>query len=678
MGHTHSQPLYSVPLSTNSQDPQGESRVYRNVKSIDTLRDGIERLPFIKTLQDMHKYALETHANSPCTGTRKIRPDGTVSDYEFKTYRDIDDLAKKAGSAILNLDLAPLMEAEGNPTCRFISIYAKNREEYIVMDLASCLYGVTTLAIYDTLGPDSIEFIYSQTGVQTTFCSGENLTKLLKSAKEGKFVSLKNVVSFDEVPEESKKLAKELNLDLMDWQDFLKHGEKNIQPLPPVTGDSIFTFSYTSGTTALPKAAMLTHKNFVSYIGSTEDLEGFRIEDLGPLDTHISYLPMAHILERTFIHIFLFRGAKIGFSEAHRLKDDMAVLKPTFLISVPRVYNKFYDGIKAKMAEVTGWKRKLADLGIATKLKNLKEKGSLKHAIFDALLFNKMKALTGGSIKFYMSGAAPVSSEVTDFLTVAFSTPFIEGYGQTETCAAAFAQIPSDSSSGNVGGPMTSVEFKLVDVPEMNYTAKDKGPNGESMPRGEICLRGHSIFVGYYKDAEKTKETINQDGWHHTGDIGIILPNGALKILDRKKNIFKLAQGEYVAPEKVEQIYLTNKYAAEIYVYGDSFQTFCVAIVVPEKKEVFRLAEELGLSGKSFEELCKEGKIKAEILKDLNKTGKENKLFGFEMPKALHLEPVSFVNLDLTTPSLKVKRTPARDYYIDIIKQMYQQESQGV
>jgi len=670
MGHTQSQPVYSVPL-TNADSCQGETPVYRNVKSVDKLRDGIQRLPFIKSLQDMYKYALETHGNSPCTGSRKNRPDGTPGDYEFKTYKEIHDLAKKAGSALLNLDLAPAMEVEGNPTCRFISIYAKNREEWVVMDLASCLYGVTTLAIYDTLGPDSIEFIYSQTGVKTTFCSGENLGKLLKSAQEGKFQGLKTIICFDEIKEENRKIAEEANLNIIGWEDFLKQGE-NIQPLPALDENTIFTLSYTSGTTALPKAAMLTHHNFVSYIGATEDMEGLLIEDLGPADTHISYLPLAHILERTFLHIALFRGARIGFSEALKLTADMSVLKPTFLISVPRVYNKIYDGIKTKMADVTGWKKKIADLGVAKKLQNLKEKGLFKHGIFDALVFNKTKAVTGGNIKFYMSGGAPISAEVTDFLKIAFATPFIEGYGQTETCAAAFGQVPSDPSSGNVGGPMTTIEFKMVDVADMKYTSKDKGPNGEPMPRGEICLRGHSVFAGYYKDAEKTKEAIDQDGWLHTGDIGVILPNGALKILDRKKNIFKLAQGEYVAPEKVEQIYQTNKYVAEIFVYGDSFQTFCVAIIVPEKKTLMKLAEELGLQDKSFEEICKDPKVIAEVLKDLGKTGKEGKLFGFEMPKAIYLESTPFGNLELTTPSLKVKRGPAKDYYIDTITQMYQ------
>jgi len=270
-----------------------------------------------------------------------------------------------------------------------------------------------------------------------------------------------------------------------------------------------------------------------------------------------------------------------------------------------------------------------------------------------------------------MSGSAPIANEVTDFLKIALSTPFVEGYGQTETCAAAFGQIPTDPSSGNVGGPLGSLEFKLVDVTEMKYTSQDVNEKGEPQPRGEVCMRGHSIFLGYYKDAEKTKETIDDQGWHHSGDIAAILPNGALKILDRKKNIFKLAQGEYVAPEKVEQIYLTNKYVTEIFIYGDSFQTFCVMIVVPEKRQVLALGTELGFSDKSYENLCAEPKINAKIMEDINKTGKGAKLFGFEMPKAMLIEPHSFATFDLMTPSLKLKRVPAKERYDAAIKKLY-------
>jgi len=675
MGHTQSQPIYSVPLS-KLEDSKGETPVYRNVQNVNGLRSNIQRLPFVYSLQDLHKYSMETHANTPCTGSRKVRPDKTLGDYEWKNFKEIHQNALKAGSAILSEDFAPFMEAEGNPTCRFVALYSKNREEWVTMDVACCLYGITSVALYDTLGNEAVEFIYEQTGIKTTFSSGENIQKILNNLKEGKLTGLKNVVSFDAITEEQKKTAEEFGLNLLLWEDFLKLGE-NIQPLPQVTGDTLFTLSYTSGTTGLPKAAMLTHHNFVAYLGATEDMEGLSINDLGPNDVHISYLPLAHILERTFIHIALFRGARIGFSDAIRLKDDMPVLKPTFLVSVPRLYNKFYDTIKAKMGETTGFKKKIADAAVKAKLKDLKEEKRVKHAIFDPLVFNKSKAVTGGQIKFYMCGAAPISSEVADFLKIAFCTPFIEGYGQTETCAAAFGQVPSDTSSGNVGGPMSTIEFKLVDVPDMKYTSQDKDSNGKPAPRGEICLKGHSIFVGYYKDAEKTKETIDENGWHHTGDIGMLLPNGALKIIDRKKNIFKLAQGEYVAPEKVEQIALTSKYISEIFVYGDSFQTYCVAIIVPEKKFVMKLAEELVITDKSFEDLCKETKINAEILKDLNKTGKASNLFGFELPKAIHLEPTPFANLDLTTPSLKVKRGPAKDYFTEIIIKMYQETKIG-
>lgn len=671
MGASQSNSAYCIPLS-QVEEGKGETPVYRNIKSPNKLRSSIERLPAVKNMQDLQNYIAKTHAHLPCMGTRYPKPDNTLGNFEFKTFGQIYEIARKAGAAITNLGLAPPVEAEGYPTCKFLTLYSKNREEWGIIDIASCLYGYTTLAIYDTLGPESIDFVFEQTNVSSSFCSGENLVKLLKGRQDGRIPQLKNIVCFDSFTEEQKNQATSVGASLISWTEFLSYGEQQVEQPKDITADSIFTLSYTSGTTALPKAVMISQGNLLAFLGSTEDMEGLEIHNMGPGDGHISYLPLAHILERAFFHIALYRGAKIGFSDALRLKDDMPLFKPTMLISVPRVYNKLYDGIKAKMAGMPpGLKKKIADNAVNIKLKNLRKKGALKHAIFDPIVFAKTKELTGGRVKFFMSGSAPISSEVTDFLKIAFCAPLFEGYGQTETCAAAFGQVPSDTSSGNVGGPLTCVEFKLKDVPDMKYTALDKGPNGEPMPRGEICMRGPSIFVGYYKDAEKTKETIDETGWHHSGDIGVILPNGALKLVDRKKNIFKLAQGEYVAPEKVEQIYLTNKYVAEIYIYGDSFQTFCIAIIVPEPKQIMKLAEDSGLTGKTLEEVCKDQTINQKILEDLNKTGKGAKLFGFEMPKAIHLEPRSFMTLDLTTPSMKVKRTPARDFYMDIIKEMY-------
>lgn len=190
-----------------------------------------------------------------------------------------------------------------------------------------------------------------------------------------------------------------------------------------------------------------------------------------------------------------------------------------------------------------------------------------------------------------LTGSAPISVDVLEFMKVAMCCPFYEGYGQTENTGAAFVTDILERQTGHVGGPVSGVEFKVEDVPEMNYYSTDKNEQGVNTPRGEICLRGPIVFLGYYKEEQKTSEAVDKDGWLHTGDIGVILPNGALKITDRKKNIFKLSQGEYVAPEKVEQIYAKVAGVENSFLHGDSLQHYCLVIVSPTKIKVKELAD---------------------------------------------------------------------------------------
>eukprot|EP00330_Aristerostoma_sp_ATCC50986_P012831 CAMPEP_0114599926 /NCGR_PEP_ID=MMETSP0125-20121206/22427_1 /TAXON_ID=485358 ORGANISM="Aristerostoma sp., Strain ATCC 50986" /NCGR_SAMPLE_ID=MMETSP0125 /ASSEMBLY_ACC=CAM_ASM_000245 /LENGTH=173 /DNA_ID=CAMNT_0001807407 /DNA_START=149 /DNA_END=670 /DNA_ORIENTATION=+ len=173
----------------------------------------------------------------------------------------------------------------------------------------------------------------------------------------------------------------------------------------------------------------------------------------------------------------------------------------------------------------------------------------------------------------------------------------------------------------------------------MGYTSKDKDIRGDPLPRGEICLRGPTVFKGYYKDQEKTDEVIDKDGWLHTGDVGQIQENGSLKLIDRKNNIFKLAIGEYISPEKIEKTYITSKYVLSAFLYGEPIQHYTIVIVVPEKEYVETLAQELKVTG-TFEEICKNEKIKDFILEDMNKLGKEGGLFSFELAKKIHIETV--------------------------------------
>jgi len=251
----------------------------------------------------------------------------------------------------------------------------------------------------------------------------------------------------------------------------------------------------------------------------------------------------------------------------------------------------------------------------------------------------------------------------------------LTGYGQTEGCAGATLGHPDDMATvGHVGGPIGCVEIALYDVPEMGYTKKDTSHRG--MPcqgRGEICIRGPNVFKGYYKEEEKTKETIDSEGWLHSGDIGLWRPDGTLQIIDRKKNIFKLSQGEYVAPEKIENVLTRSAFIAQCFVYGDSLQSALVAIVVPEEEVVLEWAKKNpSKATDSFASLCKSSALKDAIMNDIGRLSKENMLQGFETVKAIHLEATHFsADNDTMTPTFKLKRQKIRDLNERVINDLY-------
>ena len=332
---------------------------------------------------------------------------------------------------------------------------------------------------------------------------------------------------------------------------------------------------------------------------------------------------------------------------------------------------QIYAGISA----AGGLKKKLFDAAVATKTRNLLQHGHLTHALYDRLLFHKIKKGLGlDHVRIMFSGSAPLASHVMIFFRIVLGTPVVEGYGQTEGTAAATVAHPRDmTTAGHVGGPTGCVEIALFDVDEMGYRSTDtRHANG--MPcqgRGEICVRGPSVFMGYYKDEAKTKETVDEQGWLHSGDIGLWRVDGSLQIIDRKKNLFKLAQGEYVAPEKIENILTQSPLIAQCFVHGDSIQTCLVAIVVPDE-EVVR-PKFLASSSTSFAELCRSSTaLKQQLSDDIAKLSKANGLLGFEIVKAIHVESEPFaVENDLMTPTFKLKRPQLRTRYQSEIEQLY-------
>lgn len=279
-------------------------------------------------------------------------------------------------------------------------------------------------------------------------------------------------------------------------------------------------------------------------------------------------------------------------------------------------------------------------------------------------------------VRILVSGSAPLSDTVMTFYRCMLGVTVVEGYGQTEGTGCTTLGTPDDMITvGHVGGPSGSSEVVLVDVPEMGYLHTDTNNRGvPCFGRGEICFRGPNVFKGYYKDEEKTRETIDDEGWLHSGDIGLWRPDGSLQIIDRKKNIFKLSQGEYVAPEKIENVISPCPFIAQCFVYGDSFQSALVAIIVPDEDPVRNWAASFdeSLAKGPFETICKNEELKKAIMSDIQKLSKESKLNGFETVKAIYLDSSPFsVENDLLTPTFKLKRQKARDQYESEIMKLY-------
>jgi len=371
-------------------------------------------------------------------------------------------------------------------------------------------------------------------------------------------------------------------------------------------------------------------------------------------------------------------GAKIGFYQGDTLKilEDLQALRPTVFPSVPRLLNRIHDRLRAQIKEAGGIKEKLFNAGYSSKLKGLNA-GTFTHAFYDRILFSKIKQRVGlDRVRVMITGSAPIADHVLNFLRIVFCCPVLEGYGMTETSAGATLTTVDDLQPGTVGSPIAVCEIRLQDVPDMGYTRTDivHGEGAKAMPcrgRGEICFRGTNIFQGYFKMPDKTAEAIDEEGWMHSGDIGLWTVDGRLKIIDRKKNIFKLQQGEYVAPEKIENINAQSPLIAQNFVYGDSLQRELVSIVVVDPDEAAAWAKRNNKTG-DIHTLCKDEDLKQEVLKEIRAIGAKEKLMGFEIIKNLHLEPDLWQpGGEILTPTFKLQRNKAQKKYEGILAKLY-------
>ena len=604
--------------------------------------------------------------------------------FSFYTYAAVEKKIKRLGSGIINLGLAPELNEFEDFKIKFVGIYSKNSTEWLLTDIACSYYGLTVVPIYDTQGEEATKEMFDQTNLTTLFLTCTHLNGILDSFKKGNVAKLKNQVIMDPMQLEFypakyydtivklKTLEKDNKLKVYYFNDILEAGD-NLVEAPKISPETIFTLSYTSGTTGKPKGAMISHKNAIACL--TNEGNVLRSDSLGEKFVGLCYLPLAHVMSRFEVYKCAALDGMTGVysGDILKIKEDCAILKPNGFNSVPRFYNKIHDAIKGQFAKVQGFKKTLINWGIEAKLANLERDGTLTHWFYDALIFNQIKDILGGNVKLMAVGSAPISNDILKFQKICFGVSIVEGYGQTEALGFQFGlEFDDTKTCGYVGGIFDHLEFKLIDVPEMNYFATNKTEDGRPNPQGEILIRGSSVFAGYYKNKAQFEETVDKDGWLHSGDIGEIGLGGALRIIDRAKNIFKLSQGEYIAPDRLGEIYKSSKSVAEIFVTGNSLKSTIVAMICPDESGLRELAKNNGVNEDSdFETLCKTEKIKALVIAELKQVAITNQLKGFENIRGVYLTPKDFGALGLLTEAMKVKRIQARDYFKPQIDELY-------
>uniref|UniRef100_A0A8C2GHU3 Long-chain-fatty-acid--CoA ligase n=1 Tax=Cyprinus carpio TaxID=7962 RepID=A0A8C2GHU3_CYPCA len=607
-----------------------------------------------KTLYEVFQRGLRVSGNGPCLGYRK-----KGQPYQWLKYKQVSDRAEFLGSGLIHRGQKPLQES-------FIGIFAQNRPEWIIAELACYTYSMLAVPLYDTLGPEALVFIINRAKISTVICDKQDKAEtLLDNCEKNLTPVLKTIILMDPYDTALTDRGSKSGVDILSLKDVENNHQRPVPPKP----DDLSIICFTSGTTGDPKGAMLTHENVVAdAAGVVKTFES--VFSPVPSDVSISFLPLAHMFERvvqcqvleSFInHMmnYFYRKGALKSWDIRLLSDDMKALQPTVFPVVPRLLNRIYDKSEAK----TPFKKWLLNFAIEKKCAEVKHGIIRNDSIWDKLIFHKVQESLGGRVRVMVTGAAPISPTVLTFLRASLGCQIFEGYGQTECTAACSFTLSGDWHTGHVGVPIPCNIVKLVDVEEMNYFASD----GE----GEVCVKGKNVFRGYLNDPEKTAEALDKDGWLHTGDIGKWLPSGVLKIIDRKKNIFKLAQGEYIAPEKIENVYIQSAQVAQVFVHGDSLQSSLVAIVVPDPEVLPGFAEKLGVKG-SLEELCRNQEIKKAIISDLNKLGREAGLKSFEQVKDLYLHPDMFtIENGLLTPTLKAKRADLTKFFKVQIESLY-------
>jgi len=567
-------------------------------------------------------------------------------DGQWQSYStsEVIDLVNRLSAGLLEIGLSGKdMTVENQDK---IAVISRNRPEWILLDLACQQIGVLLVPIYPTTNAKEIEFIFNDAAVKYVFTSGQELYDKV-SGLTHKIPSLLNIYSFDELP------------SAKNWKSLIEqHSPENIAAVEKIKDsilpDQCVTIIYTSGTTGFPKGVMLSHKNLVMNVLNA--VKTFPFPTM-PEGKALSFLPLNHIFERVATYIYMYTGISIYYAESlDTIGDNLKEVKPVLFTTVPRLLEKVFEKIMIKGSELTGIKRKLFfwAVGLAERYDNLQSGGlfyNLQLTVANKLIFNKWREALGGNVRYLITGGAACQTKLLRIFTAA-GIPVYEGYGPTENSPVISVNCCKKGGTkfGTVGLVIEGQEVKLE-------------------ADGEICVKGPSVMMGYYKRPDLTAEVII-DGWLHTGDIGVFEDNKYLKITDRKKELFKTSGGKYVAPTAIENKLKESPFIEQVMVVGAD-QKFVAALIVPSFVNLKEWMTQNNIPFTNFQEAVLNPavfQLYTDVVNNFN--------LGFnhvEQVRKFSLLPNEWtVDTGEMTPKLSLKRKIIMEKYQQFIKEIYQ------
>ncbi|RKF59210.1 Long chain acyl-CoA synthetase 7, peroxisomal [Golovinomyces cichoracearum] len=668
---------FSLPIPGSEKEDR--TPIYRHWRFLDKpLLKTMD--PKILTIHDTFEATLKTHRNQKCLGSRPWKVETQkFGDYEWLTYGEVAKRRENFGKGLVELHRKAGVTAQKYG----VGLWCQNRPEWQIADLGCMSQSIFSVSIYDTLGPEATEHIINCTDLVCVMSSLEHIPTLLRLAPKVpvfKFIVCLDSLDDGDRPGSSKAvilnaISQNVNITIYSMKEVEALGAKSNLPMNPPRPDDLITINFTSGTAGLPKGVVLTHSNAVAGVASART-----ITSTSPSESLISYLPLAHIFERVVEQGCFNVGSSIGYfrGDVAGLVEDMKVLRPGGFIGVPRVYNRFASVIRSRTVEGTGLSGALARHIIETKKSMLElppGQATVKHRVYDYFYAHKVRSALGlQNLNTLVTGSAPLDPAVLQFIRAAFGRPVCQGYGLTETYAIGSCQHLDDCSVGNCGMVAPGMEICLQSVHEMEYLVTDS-----PYPRGELLLRGTCLFKGYHKDPEETAKAFLPDGFFRTGDIAEIDNLGRIRIIDRLKNVLKLAQGEYLSPERIENVFMGSlSLFTQVYVHGDSNQSFLVALCGVEPVNFAAYAGKILSKTIAPDDLeavraaARNIRVRKEVIKDLDIVARKNKFNSFERIRNVWLEVEPFtIQNNLLTPTLKLKRSQTVKKYRDEIDALY-------